>query len=86
MSKPEIAGGMPRKRSKDGTPRKKAQCGEELFLFHLDRERAHAAASTKANPPSIAADKHDDVNDQGGGPKVPAKGRHGRQQGQPGQR
>jgi hypothetical protein len=34
-------------------------------------------ASAKANPPSIAADKHDDLDDRGGGPKAPTKGGHG---------
>ena len=51
VSRPQIAGGMPRKRSEDGTPHKKAQGGEESFLFRLNRERAYAAASAKANPP-----------------------------------
>jgi hypothetical protein len=54
-----------------------AQGGEESFLFCLNRERAYAVASVKANPPSIAADKYNDPEDQGGAPKAPAKGRHG---------
>ncbi len=77
VSGPEIAGGMPRKRSEDGTPWKKAQGGEESFLLRLDCERAYAAASAKANPPSIAADKYNDPENRGGAPKAPAKGGHG---------
>jgi hypothetical protein len=77
LSKPEIAGGTLKKRSKDGTSCKKAKGGEESFLFCLNRKWAYAAASAKANPPSIAADKYDDPEDRGGAPKAPAKGRHG---------
>ncbi len=73
VSGPQIAGGTPRKRSEDGTPCKKAQGGEESFLFCLDQERAHAAASAKANPPFIAANKHDDPDDRGGGPRHPPR-------------
>ena len=51
LSRPEITGRMPRRRSKDGTPCKKARGGEESFLFRLEPERAYAAASAKANPP-----------------------------------
>jgi hypothetical protein len=65
------------KRSEDGTPCKKTRGVEESFLFRLDHERAYAAASAKANPPSIAADKYDDPEDRGGPPKAPAKGGHG---------
>ncbi len=77
VSGPEIVGETPRKRSKDRTPRKKARGSKKSFFHHLNRERVYAAASTKANPPSIAADKYDDPEDRGGAPKAPAKGGHG---------
>jgi hypothetical protein len=77
LSRPEITGRMPRRRSKDGTPCKKARGGEESFLFRLEPERAYAAASAKANPPSIVANKYDDPEGWGGTPKAPTKGGHG---------
>ncbi len=76
VSKPQITSRTPRKRSKDGSPCKKAQGKEESFLFCLNQERAHAVASAKAIPPSIATNKHDDPYDRGGGPKALAKGGH----------
>jgi hypothetical protein len=77
VSRLEIAGRMPRKRSEDGTPCKKARGREEPFLFRLNCERVYAAASAKANPPSIAADKYNDPEDWGGALKAFVKGGHG---------
>ncbi len=49
VSKPEVAGGTPRKRPQEGTPQKKAQGGEGTFICHVDHKRSNAAKTGMAD-------------------------------------
>jgi hypothetical protein len=66
VSKPEAAGSTPKKRPREGTPRKKAQ-GKGTFVFRIHRKRAKAAKIPMVDaayvdlPVVVRGAKHEDT-------------------------